>query len=67
MPVEKRRCQLVNRSIKECDGELLSELVAAALKDSHVFNGAAELACQVILDSPYDEMLAAHIRDLPVL
>ncbi|XP_019860303.1 PREDICTED: PCI domain-containing protein 2-like [Amphimedon queenslandica] len=50
----------VDRSIKECDGELLSELVA--LKDSHVFNGDAESACQVILDSPYDEMLAAHIR-----
>uniref|UniRef100_A0A1X7SIS9 Uncharacterized protein n=1 Tax=Amphimedon queenslandica TaxID=400682 RepID=A0A1X7SIS9_AMPQE len=39
---------------------------SVALKDSHVFNGDAESVCQVILDSPYDEMFFVP-DDTPII
>ncbi|CAI8028612.1 PCI domain-containing protein 2 [Geodia barretti] len=57
--------QQVERCIEDADGETLAELVS--FRHPHVHSSKLqspdfESQCQAYLESPYDEMVAAHIR-----
>ncbi|TNM94074.1 hypothetical protein fugu_002250 [Takifugu bimaculatus] len=62
--------QQVSESIDNHEGSFCAELLS--FKHPHVANPRLQLAnpeekCQQLLEPPYDEMVAAHLRALPVM
>ncbi|KAI1241642.1 hypothetical protein IHE44_0005126 [Lamprotornis superbus] len=60
----------VQEAIETRDGTFCAELVS--FKHPHVANPRLQLPspeekCQQVLESPYDEMFAAHLRALPIM
>ncbi|POI28843.1 hypothetical protein CIB84_007407, partial [Bambusicola thoracicus] len=62
--------QQVQEAIDSRDGQFCAELVS--FKHPHVANPRLQLPspeekCQQVLEPPYDEMFAAHLRALPIM